>query len=72
MVLHETTVYPIMVVLRHVNLNSSCKFKVKPDTIGTVWQYFLAVFVSCVLVRLVVPAPKYPPTHRQQLMLASY
>ena len=59
-VMHETTVYPTVVVLRHVNFNSSCKYMVHPDALDAVLQYFLAVLVSCVLVRPLVPRPEHP------------
>jgi hypothetical protein len=42
--MHETTVYPTVVVLQHVNSNSSQGYKVHPKAFGTVLQYQVAVF----------------------------
>jgi hypothetical protein len=54
--MHQTTVHCITVVLRHVNPQSMGH----PQAYGTVLQYFLAVLVSRVLVRPLVPTPEHP------------
>ena len=58
--MHETAVYSTVVVLRHVNSNSTQEHMVPQKAFDTVWQYFLAVFVSCVLVRPLPPTPEHP------------
>ena len=58
--MHETTVNLTVGGLQHVNSNSTQEHMVHPKAFDRVRQYFLAVFVSCVLVRPLPPTPEHP------------
>jgi hypothetical protein len=58
--MHETTAHSLTVVLLRVTAESSGNPKLHPQAYGAVSQYFLAVLVSCVLVRPPVRTPEHP------------